>query len=237
MVQSPEVSVVLPCYNEAENLEPLLNEVKTALAKAGRSYEVLFVNDGSSDNSAACMSELARRNPCVRVIHHRTNFGQSAAILTGYRQALGQVVITMDSDMQNDPADIPEMLEALEDCDAVCGIRRRRQDSVVRLISSRVANFVRGSVLGDQIHDAGCTFRAIRRNALHQLPAFKGLHRFIPAVLRFHGYRVREIHVNHRPRTRGVSKYGIGNRLFVGIADLLAMSWYRRRCIPPDRYE
>jgi len=237
MIESPEISVVIPCYNEEENIEPLIDELRAALEPLGRPYEIIYVDDCSTDGSLRKLLEIANAYPALRVLKHKQNLGESAAILSGYEHARGRIVFSMDGDLQNDPADIPKFLEALADCDAVCGVRAERLDSWVKRLSSRIANGVRGWVLNDNIHDAGCTYRAIRREALTQLIAFRGLHRFIPTLLRIHGFRVREIVVNHRPRTRGVSKYGIGNRLWVGIHDMIGIHWYRKRHFPPHRVE
>jgi glycosyltransferase involved in cell wall biosynthesis len=226
---------VLPCFNEAENLKALLDEISLALHEVALPYEVIVVDDGSTDDSAATLAAIAAACPELRAIHHRANFGQSAAVLTGCEAARGDVVVTMDCDGQNDPADLPAMLALLANCDAVCGVRATRRDTAVKRLSSRIANGVRRLVLGDGIHDAGCTFRAIRRECLQQLPAFRGLHRFVPTILRFHGCRVEEMQVNHRPRLAGVSKYGVLGRLWVGIDDMMAMRWYRRRHFATDR--
>jgi glycosyltransferase involved in cell wall biosynthesis len=235
MPTDPEITIVLPSYNEEENLAPIIQEFCQVLDPTGRPYEILVVDDGSTDGTAARLSALAQTIPTLRFQRHTTNFGQSAAILTGYCKARGEIVVTMDADMQNDPADLPEMLRRLEACDMVTGIRQNRRDTLTKRLSSRVANAVRGALLGDGIHDAGCTFRAVRRRCLGQLPPFRGLHRFLPTILKIHGYRVEEMPVNHRPRVRGVSKYGIGNRLWVGIGDMMAMRWYKRRHFSPDR--
>lgn len=233
----PRISAVIPCYNELENIEPLVAELQAALDPTGHPYEIIYVDDFSADGSSEKLVELATRMPFLRVFRHKQNLGESAAILSGYEQARGDIVITMDADLQNDPADIPEMLKLLENVDAVCGVRARRQDSTIKKMSSRVANKVRHWLLNDGIHDAGCTLRVVRRHSLNQLPGFRGLHRFLPTILKIHGFHVLEMPVNHRPRTRGVSKYGIGNRLWVGIADIMGMRWYRKRHFPPNRLD
>lgn len=231
------ISVVLACYNEVENLEPMCSELRAALGPTGLSYEIIFVDDGSSDGTADKLWELAGKDPLVRPVLHRRNYGQSSALCSGFARARGDLVITLDSDLQNDPADIPRMISVLESehADAVCGVRKKRMDSWTKRASSKIANRVRGLILSDGIHDAGCAFRVMRREALQQLPCFRALHRFIPSILQWHGYRVVETPVNHRPRVLGVSKYGVGNRLFVGIADLIGMLWYRRRLFVPNR--
>lgn len=232
-----DISVVVPCYNEEDNIEPLVEELVTNLDKTGRSYEIIYVDDCSTDGSLARLRAMAQQIPTLRILKHKCNLGESAAILSGYEAARGEIVISLDADLQNDPADIPRLLDALNEADAVCGVRAKREDSWVKKLSSRIANGVRRFLLDDNIHDAGCTYRAIRRDALAQLIGFRGLHRFIPTLLRYHGFRVVEIPVHHRPRTRGYSKYGIGNRLWVGILDIIGMMWYRKRHFPPHRAE
>lgn len=237
MTNKPEISVVIPCFNECGNFDPLLQELETALQPLGRSYEILYIDDASTDNSQSELLSLRAKYPGLRVIAHRKNAGESAAFLTGVKHSYGDVLITMDADLQNDPADIPEMLKLLESHDCVAGVRRKRDDSFSKRISSRIANRVRGAILNDGIHDAGCTFRAIRREALEELPAFKAIHRFAPTIMKGRGFRVVEMLVNHRPRTRGVSKYGIGNRLWVGIRDMFGVRWFLSRTFEPSRGE
>lgn len=237
MSSVPEISVVLPGFNERENIVTLVQQLKAALDFTGRSYEIIWVDDGSTDGSREVLLRTAAENISFQPIFHISNYGQSAALLTGFQVARGRLVVTMDSDLQNDPADLPAMIDRLEQdgVDAVCGIRRKRQDSRMKKISSRVANSVRHLALHDNITDAGCTMRVVRREALQQLPAFRALHRFLPTILQIHGYRISEMAVNHRARGAGVSKYGVGNRLWVGIFDIMGMSWYRRRYLPPNR--
>lgn len=233
---APRFSVVLPVYNERENLEPLLSELEEVLRGLGHAFEVLAVDDGSTDGSVEELQRLARCRPWLRVVRHRFNAGQSAAFLTGFAHARGEIVMTLDADGQNDPRDLPAMLARLQGrVAAVCGIRQKRRDSWVRRVSSRVANAFRNVVTGDRVTDAGCALRVMRREALRELIPFNGLHRFLPTVLRYQGYEVVEMPVNHRPRTRGQSKYGIGNRLWRGIVDCLAMRWYRARALRADR--
>jgi dolichol-phosphate mannosyltransferase len=232
----PEVSVVLPVFNERDNLGPLLAEIRTALQTAGRSYEVLAVDDASTDGSAATLATLKTAHPQLRLLQHRRNCGQSAAFAAGFAHARGAVVVMLDADGQNDPHDIPALLDALRPgIDCVTGVRRKRQDSAVKRFSSRIANAYRNWITGDHVTDAGCTFRAVRRAALREVPVFNGLHRFLPTILRRQGFHVVELPVNHRPRTRGVSKYGVGNRLWRGLRDCFAMRWYAARAIPADR--
>ncbi len=229
------VSVVIPVYNEEENVAPLLEELFPVLGGLGPGFEVLCIDDASTDHTLRELLRLRHAYPGLRVIRHRVNCGESAATATGFARAGGDVIITMDADQQNDPADIPALLRELEGVDAVCGVRKKREDNRVKRISSRIANCFRNRVTGDRIADAGCTFRALRRDALEEIPVFNGMHRFLPTLLRFQGFRVKEIPVNHRPRIRGESKYGIGNRMFRGLVDCFAMIWWRRRSFPGRR--
>jgi len=236
--QKIDLSIVIPVFNEEENLEPLLLELEPVLKKLKCFFEVICVDDKSTDNSLLILQQLQNTCPYLRVIGHRMNAGESAAQVTGFEHARGEIVVTMDADLQNDPADIPMLLASLQNgIAAVCGVRRVREDDLVKKISSRIANHFRNWVTGDWIRDAGCTFRALRSEAIQELPAFNGLHRFLPTLLRYQGYRVVEIEVNHRPRMRGTSKYGIGNRLWRGLRDCFVMRWFRVRSIRGDRVE
>ena len=233
-----EISVVVPVFNESPNLEPLMVELEQALRSLNRPYEVICVDDKSTDDSLTVLRNLRATRPWLRVARHRLNSGESAAEATGFQHAQGEVVITIDADQQNDPADIPRLLAAMAPgTAAVCGVRRVREDDWVRRLSSRLANAFRNAVTGDRIADAGCTYRALRRDALREVPVFNGMHRFLPTILRIQGCHVVEILVNHRPRTRGQSKYGVGNRLWRGLRDCMAMRWYRARRIVADRVE
>lgn len=231
-----EISIVVPVFNEEDNLVLMIEELEGILNKLGKTFEVIFVDDKSTDSSLEVLKKIQSSRTFVRIIPHKINSGESAAQATGFFYARGDIIITMDADMQNDPADIPNLLENLKnDVAAVCGVRRKRMDTIVKKISSRTANAFRNFVTGDKISDAGCTYRAIRKSALWQIPVFNGMHRFLPSMLRFQGYKVIEILVNDRPRTRGVSKYGIGNRMWRGIADCFAMRWLKKRCVRGDR--
>ena len=231
-----DLSVVVPVYNEEESLPPLWEELREVLNTLGLGYEAIFIDDGSRDRSAEIIRSFHEKDPRVRLLRLKANAGETAAMDAGFKAARGRVVISMDADLQNDPHDIPTMLGHLEKWDAVTGWRVNRQagDSLVRHISSRIANRVRNKVSDESIEDSACTFRAFRRECLRGLVLYRGFHRFIPTLLRMRGYRVLEIPVNHRPRRFGQSKYGIGNRLFVGIADLLVVRWMKGRLL---RYE
>lgn len=228
----PRVSVVVPAFDEEESLPVLSREIRETLDAAGVSFEVLLVDDGSADRTLEVMLDLARRDPAIRVVRQRPNQGQSAALAAGWRRARAPVVVTLDADLQNDPADIPRLLAALEaGYDVVSGVRVERQDSWVRRLSSRIANGVRNRLTGDAVSDVGCTLRACRTELLRDLPLFTGMHRFLPTLLRLQGGRVTEVPVGHRPRRYGRTKYGIHDRLWRGIVDVMAVRWLQRRWI------
>lgn len=229
-----DLSVVVPVYNERDNLAPLVAEVRAALRGLGRSFEILFVDDGSTDGSDRVLRDLRAAHPEVRLVSFARNAGQTAAMDAGFRRARGELVITLDADLQNDPADIPGMLAALGDWDAVVGVRTQRRDSFIRRASSRLANYVRNRLSDEQITDTGCSLKVYRRTALEHLVLYNGMHRFLPTLLKMQGSRVRERPVGHRPRRHGDSKYGIGNRLLPSFQDLLAVRWMKRRAL---RYE
>ena len=227
----PDISVVIPAYDEVENLPPLLAELRAALEACGRSWELLLVDDGSRDGTGEAMEAEAARDPRVRALRLARNAGQSAALAAGLAAVRGAVVVTLDADLQNDPADLPRLLAALEGADVVSGVRTERQDGWLRRVSSRLANGVRRAVLGDPVTDIGCSFKAYRREALEGLPMFVGVHRFLPALCVFRGARYAEVPLHHRPRRHGVSKYGVGNRLWRGLADLAGVAWLKRRLV------
>jgi dolichol-phosphate mannosyltransferase len=230
-ILAPEISVVIPVYNEEESLPFLAAEIQGPMRSLGRPYEVIYVDDGSTDGSAAVLLRLAREDPAVRIIRQRRNAGQSAALDAGFRSARGGIVVTLDADLQNDPADIPRLLERMDGHDVVSGVRARRQDSWVRKASSRVANRVRNRVTRDDVTDVGCTLRACRAEILRRVPMFDGMHRFLPTLLKMEGARATEIPVNHRPRLHGQPKYNISNRLWRALGDLFAVRWMQKRRI------
>lgn len=237
---APRISVVVPVCNEVDNLEPLLAEIAAALAPlypAPGEYEVIFVDDGSVDGSADKMALMMRTAPALRILRFPRNQGQSCAMCAGFRAARGGVVVTLDADLQNDPADIPRLLELIEGCDMVSGIRQQRRDGFVRLLASRIANRARNWVVGDSVSDVGCSLKAYRREFLVKLPAFNGLHRFLPALFQIQGARIREVPVSHRPRVHGVSKYSINNRLWRGLHDLVGVRWLQKRWVDPGLAE
>jgi len=233
---APDLSIVIPVYNEEENLPLLWPEIREVLAPTGLAYEVIFVDDGSRDRSAEIVRAFREEDSRARLVRLKANAGETAATDAGFRTARGRYVVSMDADLQNDPHDIPGMLKHLEQWDAVTGwrVNRAAGDSLVRRLSSRIANRVRNALSDETIQDSGCTFRAFRRECLRDLVLYRGFHRFIPTLLKMRGYRVLEVPVNHRPRRFGESKYGIGNRAFRAFADLLAVRWMKDRLL---RYE
>ena len=231
-----DLSIVLPCFNEEGCVEALTDEIVGAVEPLELHFEIVFVDDCSTDGTLGALSRAQLKHPEVRIVRHSINTGESAATATGFQHARGAVVIVMDSDQQNDPADIPRILDALRGHDCVATKRRRREDDWVKRVSSKIGNGFRNTVTGvPGVSDAGCTYRAIRREALREVLVFNGMHRFLPTILRLQGWRITEIEVNHRPRTTGKSKYGIGNRMWRGIADCFAMRWYRKRVVPAQR--
>jgi dolichol-phosphate mannosyltransferase len=226
---TPALTVVIPAYNEEANVEPCYRELADVLEAHGDPFEVVFVDDGSTDGTPGVLRRLASADPRVRVLRFRRNAGQTAALHAGFRAARGAVVVTMDADLQNDPHDIPKLLAALPGHDAVCGWRVDRRDPWTKRVASRVANRVRDRFTRDGVHDTGCTLKVFRREAVQSLHLYRGMHRFLPALLQMEGRRVTEVPVSHRARRAGVSKYGNWGRLWAGIADLLAVRWMARR--------
>ena len=219
-----DVSVVVPLYNEEQSVAMLQRELADALT--GLDYEIIFVDDGSQDETGARIAANSR----TRVLHFEKNAGQSAAIFAGLQAVRSEVAVLIDGDLQNDPADIPRLLaEISRGADLVCGYRARRKDTLLKRITSRVANFVRSRFTRDGVRDTGCTLKAMRRDCIGALVPFKGMHRFIPALVKGAGYRLVEIPVNHRPRRFGQSKYGLGNRALRATVDMFGVRWLLSR--------
>jgi glycosyltransferase involved in cell wall biosynthesis len=225
----PEISIVVPARNEEENIAPLCEALIASLGPLSRSYEILLVDDGSSDGTQAAMQAARRRHGAVRILRLDGPRGQTAALDAGFRHARGPVVVTLDADLQNDPADIPALIEALDGCDAVAGVRTPRRDSALRRLSAWVAGGVRDRMLGIPATDIGCTLKVYRVDALRGLPLHEGMHRFLNVLLVMNGRRVKEMPVRHHPRRAGRSKYGVWNRMWKGMADLLAVRWMMKR--------
>ena len=221
---SPAVSVVVPVFNEEDNMSILQSELRDALK--GLDHELVFVDDGSTDRSAEKI-EIASN---VRIVRFEKNTGQSAALYAGIKAARGQTIIMIDGDLQNDPADIPRLLQQISrGADLVCGYRAKRKDTLTKRLTSRVANFVRSRFTKDYVRDTGCTLKAMRRECADALVPFKGMHRFIPALIRGAGYRLVEISVNHRPRRFGQTKYGFGSRALRATMDMFGVRWLLSR--------
>jgi dolichol-phosphate mannosyltransferase len=229
-----EVSVVVPVRDEEENLARLVAEIQQVFSLMDRSYEMIFVDDGSRDGSLQVMRDLQGAAQELRILAFAHNCGQSAALDAGFKAARGNVVVTMDGDLQNDPRDIPRLMEALEKADVVVGWRVHRRDSLVKRWTSRAGNHIRNLLTHEKIRDTGCSLKAFRRNVLEEIKLFKGMHRFLPTLARMGGFSVVEIKVNHRPREHGKTKYGIFDRLWVTVPDLFAVRWMQRRSL---RYE
>lgn len=228
-----QLSVVIPMYNEVDNVEPLIREVMHVLAKL-LDYEVVVVNDGSKDGTLEKLHALALTIPELTVINHQGNFGQSASVVTGVRKARFDWIATMDGDGQNDPASLPAMIaKAGDPLTLIAGHRTKRKDTWFKRLSSKIANGVRGGLLGDNCPDTGCGLKLFNRAIFLHLPHFNHLHRFLPALYLRQGGKVVMVPVNHRPRTQGQSKYGLHNRLWVGITDMIGVMWLMRRPCNP----
>jgi dolichol-phosphate mannosyltransferase len=230
------LSVVAPAHNEADNLPRLLEEISAALATLGQEWEVIIVDDGSTDDTALVLRHLRKKHPPLRVLSMRQRSGQTAALDAGLRHARGTFVATLDADLQNDPADIPRLLDMLQSqpCGFVNGWRASRRDPWLRLVSTRIANGVRNWLTQEQIHDSACGLKVFRRECIDRLKLFNGMHRFLPTLVKMEGYQVVEVPVNHRPRAAGKAKYGVLNRLFKALRDAFAVRWMQQRML---RYE
>jgi len=235
--ETPILSLVIPCYNEQDNLRALLGAIRAAVEPLQLAYEVVITDDCSQDKSWEILKELAAADRRVRAQKLAVNCGESAASWAGMKAARGKYIVTLDADLQNDPKDLPRFLEALKQYDCVCGTRvkaRGAGDNLVKVASSRLANWVRNKLSGEQIADAGCTYRAFKRECIGNLKFFKGMHRFLPTLFKMEGHTVTEIEVTNNPRLAGQSHYGVWNRLFASFYDLLAVRWMKRRMF---RYE
>jgi glycosyltransferase involved in cell wall biosynthesis len=224
----PQVSVVLPVFDEEGNLRRLVEELLPVVRGLGRTFEILFVDDGSRDRSPEVLREIAAAVPEAVVWRLDRNHGLSSALDAGFRAARGEVLVTLDADLQNDPADIPRLFALVGEYDMVCGWRRDRRDPLVKRASSRVANWWRNLRTGETVHDITCPLKVLRASVVPHLPPFHGMHRFYPTLARMAGFRVVEVPVSHRERPSGASKYGIWNRLWKGLSDLRTVRWMQR---------
>jgi glycosyltransferase involved in cell wall biosynthesis len=226
------LSVVAPVYNEQHNIIPLFQEIRTVLETLGHEWELIFVDDGSKDASLEIIRRLARDHPSIVYLALSANCGQSAAFAAGFQAARGDVIVTIDADMQNDPADIPAMLARMDQgCDMVAGWRAERRDSRAKRLASRWANAIRNRMTHEHVRDTGCSLKLMRADLAKRLPMFTGMHRFFPTLMRMQGATVEEMRVNHRPRLHGESKYRAFGRAKTTFFDLLAVMWMQRRCI------
>lgn len=233
----PALSIVVPCHNEENNLRPLAQALREALEPLEISWELILTDDRSTDDSWALIKEMAAEDPRIRGLRFAFNCGQSAAMWAGMKAARGDHIVTLDADLQNDPKDLPGFLRELERFDCVCGTRvqsRAQGDNFVRIASSRIANWVRNRLSGETISDAGCCYRAFKRECIQDLKFFKGMHRFLPTLFKIEGFTVTEIPVSHNPRAAGQTHYGVWNRLFASFYDLIAVRWMKKRMF---RYE
>jgi len=231
----PWISVVIPIKDERDNISLVASQLVKFFEVRPESdtapFEFVFVDDGSTDGSEALLDELVNQSEAIRVIHLDQNHGQTAAFDAGFRQARGALIATIDGDLQYDPNDFAKLLPLVSQFDVVCGRRVTRHDNTVRRWSSTIANHVRNSVIHDGISDTGCSLKIFRRAVIERMPLFKNMHRFFPALAQMYGFTVTEIPVQHFPRAHGMSKYGVGNRLFVGLYDLFAVRWMQKRCL------
>lgn len=232
MTETPELSFVIPCFNEQDNLRALVQAIRDSADPLRRSYEIVITDDCSKDNSWAVLKELAAADRRIRAQRFAFNCGQSAALWAGMKAARGKIIVTLDGDMQNDPHDLPKLLDGVKNFDCACGSRvaaRAAGDNFVRVASSRIANWVRNKLSGENISDAGCCYRAFKRECIENLKFFKGMHRFMPTLFKIEGFTVTEVPVRTNPRAAGKSNYGVWNRLFSSFYDLLAVRWMKKR--------
>jgi len=229
-----DVSIVIPVYNEEESIKPLVSELQEVLKGIKKSSEIIFVDDGSRDRSFTILKEAALHDPQIRVIRFRRNAGQTAAFDAGFKAAQGDIIVTMDADLQNDPHDITRLLGKIGSFDVVCGWRHKRKDPWIKIVSSKIANFVRNKLSQEEIADTGCSLKAFKRECLKNMKLFNGMHRFLPTLAKMEGFTVAQVKVNHRPRRFGRTKYNIRNRMMRAFADLLAVRWMKKRHLTYD---
>lgn len=222
-------SVVIPLKNEEENIVDLVQELEPVMTGIGQPWELICIDDGSTDRTKSILAKLAEEKAYLKPIFFKKNYGQSSAFDAGFQAAKGAYVITLDGDRQNDPTDIPKLATLIADSDLVCGIRIKRQDSINKRIISKLANTVRRWICEDGVQDTGCSLKVYRRECLQKIKMYHGMHRFLPALFRIEGFRVKETPVNHRERTKGKSNYNFFNRSFNTIADLFAVRWMKKR--------
>lgn len=232
---NPWASVIVPIKDERENLVPmlegLLKVMQSHVSSQSRPFEIILIDDGSTDGSGEVMDRLAAQHSVVKTFHLDRNYGKTCALDAGFNQSSGDIVIEIDGDLQQDSEDILKLLPYTDTHDLVCGWRQQRQDGLVKKLSSLIANRVRKLFTHDGVHDTGCPLKIFRRPVLERIRLFEGLHRFFPALALMHGFTVIEVPVRHYPRVHGVSKYGMGNRLFTSLYDLIAVRWMQNRVV------
>lgn len=224
-------SVVIPVKDEENNIGELIEELEIVMNKQKKEWELICIEDGSSDNSLSILSKLKKKKPYLRIVAFEKNFGQSSAFDAGFKHAQGEFIITLDGDRQNDPKDIPNLLTFSNDYDLVCGWRIHRKDSWSKKIISHLANTVRSKLCQDSVHDTGCSLKIYRSSCLRKIKLYNGMHRFLPALFKMEGFRIKEVPVNHRKRLSGQSKYNLFNRFLSPLTDLFAIIWMRRRTL------
>jgi glycosyltransferase involved in cell wall biosynthesis len=222
-------SVVIPLKNEADNIIPLIQELEPVMHNLGCPWELICIDDGSTDATRQILNSLVTQKSYVRPLFFKKNYGQSSAFDAGFKAAKGQFIITLDGDGQNDPKDIPQLVKLIVDCDLVCGIRLKRKDSLTKRLTSKLANFVRNRLCHDGIQDTGCSLKIYRRECLHHIKMYHGMHRFLPALFTIEGFRIRQTPVNHRERLKGKSNYNFFNRSLNTLFDLWAVYWMKKR--------
>jgi glycosyltransferase involved in cell wall biosynthesis len=234
MDERPRLSLVIPAYNEQENVPVLLERVEAALKQIGERFEVIIVDDGSTDRTEALLAEGLKRYDWLRVLRMARNQGQSAAFDAGFKAARGEIIATIDADLQNDPQEIPRLLKMMDGYDMVTGWRQKRNDTFGRRVQTRIANGVRNWISGETIHDSACSLKLYRRQCLAGMQLYNGMHRFMPTLVKIRGGRVLETPVSHSQRYAGTAKYGLRNRAFRALVDLFAVRWMKKRWL---RYE
>ncbi|MFH0772528.1 MAG: glycosyltransferase family 2 protein [Candidatus Omnitrophota bacterium] len=231
------ISIIVPVYNEEKNLIELTEKIFTAASKFNQDFEIIFIDDGSTDGSLEAMRKLRDSLKKIRIIKFDRNYGQTSAFDSGFKAARGDIIITLDADLQNDPLDMPRLIEKLKDCDMVYGWRKRRKDPPMKLIASKIGNFIRNKLTGEDIKDTGCSLKAYKKRSLKSLKLFNGMHRFLPTLLKMEGFSVKELEVSHYPRKFGKSKYNTRKRILWPFLDLLAVWWMKKRRLEYKREE
>lgn len=226
---SIKYSVIVPMKNEESNVSELIKELEPIMASLNHSWELICINDGSTDNTLNVLKEFSKEKHYLRIINFDRNYGQSSAFDAGFREARGEFTITMDGDLQNDPKDIPKLLQVAEHADLVCGRRIQRRDSLNKKFFSWLGNSVRSRICQDGVKDTGCSLKVFRTLCFDKIKMYQGMHRFLPALFKIEGFRVTEVAVNHRHRKHGTTKYNIFNRSFNTISDMFAVHWMRKR--------